>query len=93
MRTLHDKGLLPFPLGPSETPRDPWGTGIGDVEDNLRSPREVLVLPQLLFVISDYAGLTAGAKPSPDPKEKKRDKLEFPRRKESAQECRGETPP
>lgn len=39
--------------------------------------------PQLLFVISDGAGLTAGTKPFPDPKEereekKKKDRLEFP---------------
>lgn len=77
----------PSPLDPWRLPGTPhfpcWGKGIGDVDDNPRGPREVLILPQLLFVISDCAGLTAGANPSPDPKEReKRDKLEFPRRKE-----------
>lgn len=66
--------VSPPRLGSRRRPGDPHISrggekGVGDVDDNLWGPRDPCPTPQLLFVISDGAGLTAGTKPFPDPKE------------------------
>lgn len=70
--------VCPPPLGSRRRPGDPHisrggGKGVGVMDDNLWGPQDTPP-PQLLFVISDGAGLTAGTKPFPDPKEEREEK-------------------